>query len=341
MKKLNSKRSQFSRTSLLAFVTALAIFSCSGDDNNKVSTLDNYSIELAAMYPEGVDYDSKNERFVIGSLNKGNVSTLSTDGKNLQTLVNDDKIVGTIGVFTDEKNNRLIVVSADAGVSEKSGANGSTAGKIAYVGIYNLTTGVLIKGVDLKSLTPDGGAFPNAITVDKDDNIYVTDSFSPVIYKIDKSYNASIFVTNADLFSPAPNSFGLNGIVYSEDGYLIAVKTDDNKLFKIMIDDPSQVTEVTGASEVKTPDGLGWTSDKKLVVIENGLGDGKVHVLATTDNWSTATQTKEVSIGKTEFPTTCALTSNGNVYVLVSYLGKILSGDKTQNTFALEKVATN
>ncbi|UII31705.1 SBBP repeat-containing protein [Fulvivirga ulvae] len=336
---INKITRNLSAKTLILAATA-TFFGCSDDDENTPSLLDNYTITATGMYPEGVDFDDKNNRFLIGSFNQGSISILSSDG-TLETFINDSNLIGVTGVYADEENNRLIVASGDVGASEKSGANGSTAGIVAYLGVYDLTTGSLIKGLDLKPLTPNGGAFPNGITVDNSGNIYVTDSFSPVIYKVDQSYNAGVFITNASLFTPAPNYFGLNGAVYHSDGYLIVAKTDENKLFKIMLNDPSQVSEITGVDGMKTPDGLAWTSDNKLVVIENGLGEGKVHILSSADGWSTATQTKEISIGSTEFPTSATLASSKEVYVLTSYLGKLLTGDKTQSIFTLDKISIN
>lgn len=332
------------KTVLLA-TTIISLSACKDRDNEKTQTqqsqdsqptLDNYSFQEAGIYPEGIDFDTKNNRFVISSFNKGAVYTLGGDGKNFSKLIDDNKLVAALGVYTDEANDRIIVVSGDAGASEKSGANASTAGQIAYAGIYNAKTGTLIKSVDLKPLVQTGGVFSNDITVDKDANIYITDSFSPIIYKIDKAYNASVFVNN-DSFSAPAGSFGLNGIVYHNSGFLIVAHTQSAKLFKVNIADAS-VSEVTGLNnEIKTPDGLEW-SGENLVVIENGLSDGKAFLLSSNDNWKTASVSKSSTIGKNEFPTTAFAAKNGTIYVLSSYLGKLLSGDKTQADYQIKAI---
>ncbi|WP_167032204.1 SBBP repeat-containing protein [Chryseobacterium sp. Tr-659] len=326
----------------LSAVLALSLSSCRSNDSSdpivkeEPKLLENYSFQLTGAYPEGVDYDTKNKRFVISSFNKGIVYTLGIDGKTFAPLINDPHLIAALGVYTDEENERIIVVSGDAGASEKSGAGGSTAGQVAYAGVYNAKTGALINNVNLKPLVASGGVFPNDITVDKNGNIYITDSFSPVIYKIDTGYKGSVFVNNS-AFSVSPNAFGLNGIVYHKDGYLIAAHTEKAKLFKISIAN-GEVSEITGVNDAfKAPDGLEWKGND-LVVIENGLAGGKAHVLSSSNNWGSASKVKEVSIGAAEFPTTAYAAYNGTVYVLNSYLGKLLGGDKTHADYQIKGV---
>lgn len=329
----------------LAAVGSLVALSCKNEAdsvNPEPKLKDIYNIKHTGLYPEGIDYDTKNNVFVIGSFHKGTVHTLSADGQTFKTLITDPKLVSVLGVYTDETRNRYIVASGDAGASVKSGPNGSTAGNVAYVGIYDATSGAVIKSIDLKTLTPNASALPNDIAVDKDGNIYVTSSFAPNIYKIDINYNASIFTNNTALYTPAAGSFGLNGIVYHPDGYFIAAKTNDNKLFKISLADPTNVTEIGGLNNnIKAPDGLEWTSDGTLIVVENGLAGGKVFSLGSTDNWATANITSQQTIGAKAFPTTAVSVEGSGIYVLESQLGVLLGGDNTKAEFVIKKQILN
>lgn len=319
-------------------ISALSIFFMACDSEKRsaetsVSLQNKYTVTDTGLYPEGIDYDTKNERFLFSSLQKGAVYTMNTKGE-LSVFATSSKLVLPTGVYTDEIRNRLIVANADLGISQKS-TTGS-AGSVATVSIFNLTSGELIKEIDLKNFTPNAGSCLNDIAVDANGNIYITDSFSPNIYKIDLNYTTSIFATST-LFQPKPNEFGLNGIVFHPDGYLLAVKTDTSKLLKISLSNPASITEVEGTT-FSAPDGIELDKNNNLVVVENGLGLGKTYSLSSKNNWASAAKISETNIGKEEFPTTAALASDGNVYVINSKLGKFLSGDKSQSTYTIQRI---
>jgi sugar lactone lactonase YvrE len=182
-------------------ITAFSILFVACDSEKKSGTTSasfqsKYTITDIGLYPEGIDYDSKNEKFLFSSLYKGAVYIMNEKG-GATIFATSDKLVLPTGIYTDEVRNRLIVANADLGISQKSTAN--SAGSIATVSIFNLTSGALIKEIDLKNFTPNAGSCLNDVAVDTKGNIYITDSFSPNIYKIDNNYNASLFLTNPSL----------------------------------------------------------------------------------------------------------------------------------------------
>lgn len=319
-------------------ISAFSILFMACDSEKKmgetsVSLQSKYTITDVGLYPEGIDYDSKNEKFLFSSLYKGAIYAMNTKGE-VSTFATSTKLVLPTGIYTDEVRNRLIVANADLGISQKSTAG--SAGSVATVSIFNLTSGELIKEIDLKNFTPNTGSCPNDIAVDTNGNIYITDSFSPIIYKLDKNYAASVFATNI-LFQPKPNEFGLNGIVFHPDGYLLVVKTDTSTLLKISLSNPATITEVTETT-FSAPDGIELDKNNNLVIVENGLGLGKTYTFSSTNNWTSAVKISETNIGKEDFPTTASLASDGNVYVISSKLGKLLSGDKSQSTYKIQRI---
>lgn len=319
-------------------ITALSVLFVACDSEKKttehpVSFQNSYKVTQTGLYPEGIDYDTKNEKFLFSSLHKGAVYAMDTKG-GLSVFATSSKLVTPTGIYTDEIRNRLIVANADLGISQKS--TPGSAGSIASVSIFNLASGELIKDIDLKHFTRGKGSCLNDIAVDAQGTIYVTDSFAPNIYKIDASYNATVYATDI-LFSPAAGQFGLNGIVFHPDGYLLAVKTDDSKLFKISLSNPLMIKQVAGVS-FSAPDGIELDKNNNLTVVENGLGQGKTYTFSSSSNWDNAVKIKETNIGKEEFPTTAALASDGNIYVVNSKLGRLLTGDITQSVYTIQKI---
>ena len=95
----------------------------------------------------------------------------------------------------------------------------------------------------------------NGITVDGAGNAYVTDSFSPVIYKIDPAGVATVFLTD-DQFTGA--GINLNGIVYHPKGFLLAVKKNSGALYRIPLDDPRRFARVDVAATFVGGTGCCW-----------------------------------------------------------------------------------
>ena len=78
---------------------------------------------------------------------------------------------------------------------------------------------------------PDGG-FCNDIAIDKNHNVYVTDSFNPRILRLNKSKNRLETWLESPRFEG--EGFNLNGITYN-DGWLFMVKMNSGELFRVGI----------------------------------------------------------------------------------------------------------
>src|SRR5690606_5669833 len=87
---------------------------------------------------------------------------------------------------------------------------------IRLIGL-DIMSGKKTMDVDLSDLVA-GEHFGNDIAFDSDNNIYMTDSYADVIYKITPEGQASVFSQN-QMFKT--EGISLNGIVYHPDGYLL------------------------------------------------------------------------------------------------------------------------
>lgn len=319
---------------------SLLLFSCNSDNDTAISENEiiipsEITITDAGLFPTKFDFDFNNDRFIVGSIVRSNVGHINIETGVYETFITDNKLASISEVYTDEANNRLFVASGDDGFS----ANVIDVQSYAYLGVYNLQTGEKITGINLHELHPEGTkVFANAITMDDSGNVYVTDSFSSVIYKINgTTYENSILVDDSRLQATPPVP-GMMGIVYVEEN-LIVSKQDEGKLFKVPLSNPSNITEINIAS---------YLGIKGLEVLENNniaatIGGGNpdfsgVKELSFNDTWDTATVVSSFDSSPVEkFPLITTLASNGELYLINSYFLKVFSDNLWQN-YSIVKV---
>lgn len=317
------------KQAIFALLALILVQSCNNDDDNTVPLAaipEVITISDAGLFPGKFDFNLKRNQFVVGSLTRSEVGLVNPQTGAYTTFVTDSNLALVTGIHSDHKNNRLLVASGDFNLS----LNSVGLGQVAYLGIYNLTTGEKISGVNLKEVIPDAPfVFANEIAVDDNANIYITDSFSPVIYKVDGStYQPSMFLDGGSAFENVPGGGGLalNGMVYV-DGALVLAKTDSGELFRIPLNDPTNFVTINVPLYLGI-DGLELKSDGSIVLVETGIGPHTgARILSSSDNWFSAQEIDSYTIPDGEFPTSSAVAYDGEVYILTSHLSKLTSGD--------------
>lgn len=304
-------------------ILGLLMFAC-----GKPSTPDLVSFKQAALYPEGVEYDPASKSFLVTSLREGTVGKVSDDG-SYRAFINNDKMVSAIGIRIDHSGDRVLVCNSDPGASKHT--KKETQGKLAGLGVYKLSSGELIKYIDLGELSA-GGHFCNDIALDAAGNAYITDSFSPIIYKLDTNYNASILLNNPRFVG---KGFNLNGLVVKDD-YLLVAKYNEGILFKVPLQSPENFTQVDISTSMSGADGLLWLEDGSLMVIANA-NTNKIFTLASSDDWTSAKVVDSRDTGNV-FATT-GVVRDGSAYILNAMLHVLFNADTTSHieTFEINK----
>lgn len=306
------------------------------DDAAEASIL----IEKAALYPEGIEFNPATGMFLVSSIREGTIYEISPDG-SYAPFIEDERLVSTTGIHIDPVLNRLLVPNTDHGLSVHSDPDRNK--KMAALSIYDLTTGAPINYVDLGALRPDMGHFANDVATDDEGNAYVTDSVSPILYKVDLEGNASVFLEDERFTG---EGFNFNGIVYHPDGYLVVAKKNEGVLFKVPVDEPESFTEIQVDQQFPGADGLVITPDGSLLVIANKVSDAttnSVFHLRGEDDWASATVVGSFATGDV-YPTT-GVVRDEDVYVVygqLSSLGAALKDPEPMfaESFQLQRVGS-
>lgn len=318
---------------VLAGAFLLLVVGCKKDADNPATLATPAAVTFtqASLYPEGLEYDPTGQRFFVSSLTKGSIGQVKDDG-TYAAFADDPALVSTTGLQFDPGRNRLLVAVSDFGNTPRSTA--ATTFKLAGLATFDASTGKRTAYADLSALRPGQAHFANDITFDAQGNYYVTDSFSPIIYKVDAQGVASIFLEDSKLATPA-GQFGLNGIVYHPDGYLLVLHSAQGTLYKVPLTNPAAYSTVTVSQSLAGADGLLLTDNQHVLVASNS--QNLVLRLATTDNWATATGTGSFPTGDI-FPTSLAPRGTDN-YLLYSHINTLLSGMGTPATqYSITKV---
>lgn len=308
-----------------------------------------FSPDAAGAYPEGIAWNPRAGAFLVSSLRGGQLGLVYPDGR-YRRFSTGKGLITTSGMLVDAERNRVLVCNEDVGVSLNYAPG--TRNRVAQVLEFNLDTGALQQTYDLSSLSR-GPTLANDLALDAQGNIYVTDSFQPQIYKIDRATRqVSILVRSARLMpadAPAAEQGTqpyLNGIVSHPDGYLIAADYTRGLLWKVTLDSAPTISEIRLPQRLKGPDGLRLKNAHELVIVQSfpgakGSMSGDVTLLSSNDGWASAHITAVATPPELDGPTGAAL-RDGEVWVVNSRYPRLFAdvaqAERTR-TFSIVRVA--
>ena len=283
------------------------------------------------VYPEGVAFNAKTNQYFVSSVKTATIGTVDPAGK-YSPFYEDSALKSSYGMKIDPKTNRLWVCTSDGNYSKFS--EPGTYKKVARLISIDLATKKKVDDIDLAKLYP-GKHFINDLVFDDKGNIYITDSYSPVIYKVDAKGSASVFA-ESDFFKG--EDVGLNGIVFHPKGFLLVANDREGALYKVDINNPKAISKVKIKNLFPGIDGLLWDAQNNLVLIQN-KGVDKTYQLTSKDNWLSADILASTLItDRFQYPTTGVLQS-GKIYVLNAKLNEITDSTRAPSKeFSLQQV---
>jgi sugar lactone lactonase YvrE len=249
------------------------------------------------FYPEGIAYDKSSDVFYLSSARQGTIAKVTRQG-NYSVLLRDSTLQSSYGIKMHPNGNRLIVCNGDANFSKYT--TPETHKKKGRLITIDILTGKIISEVNLASLIP-GKHFPNDLAFDAAGNIYVTDSYAHAIYKVTSGGQASVFCRDKQFVT---EGIGINGIVYHPDGYLLVNNTNTGSLYKVLVNDPTNVAKVKTEQYFLDADGMLLDDTKNVTMVVNG-GNDKIYRLTSGDGWKSAKLTASTLIAdRFTYPTT-------------------------------------
>ena len=276
-------------------------------------------------YPQSIVYYPATKQFIVGSMKKGQIGSVNEKGE-YKVLLKDSALIATSGLKIS--GNTLYALTGDLGYS----ANSSEQSKynVARLVTIDLLSNKITSVLNLDTLVK-GRHFVNDLAIDNNGNIYITDSFSPVIYKVSPAGKASVWV-NSEQFDGDDRN--LNGIVYHKNGFLL-VASKTGQLFKIDVKDSSQITEVEIEGDFKGVNGLQFTPGH-LLVMSQAQGYNQVHILNSNNSWRTARVLRTDNY-KYIYPNKAETVGN-KIYIVDSNLDELNKSSGQSNGFSVRVI---
>ena len=275
------------------------------------------------LIPEGVAYDPKQDRFLIGSVAQKKIVSANRKGEVKDFSKPEDNLNCVLGLFVDAAHEQLYAVSTNGFLDEAQKQRRNTVLR------YGLKNGLLVNRYD----APDANQL-NDLTVAADGTIYATDSASGTLFR---KRPAEKTLT---LFGSKSALPGANGITLGADGSLyVAISTGIARI-DLSTGAPTRLpqpdTVVTAGC-----DGLYWYKGD-LVGIQNVTNPGRVIRIVLADQ---GTRISGVTVLQShhhpEFtePTTGAIAGDALYVIANSYVGHFQPNGSLKNPEQLKPTA--
>ncbi len=255
-----------------------------------------------SIFPEGIAGNQLTGELFVGSAGRGGIQRIADGRAEWFVPPGERGLRAVVGLATDESRHRLLAVSQTFLVN---GQFNSDPRDLPEIIAFDTESHALIGRWEV----PFDGAphFLNDIAVDRSGTAYITDSFSPTIWRLTPGAGALERFVEHGAFQPQAG-FNLNGIVVTPDGSaLIASIPGRNAAFFRIDLATREVSRVAVTGSHAGGDGLVFVTANRMLAVLNGLT-----VIQFNTDFSSATAAALTgSWGNSlDFPTTAAVAGN-------------------------------
>ncbi len=238
---------------LKRFVVLLAATSLSCVAFAQTEAITTYELPGEAVYPEGIAYDPDSNAFFVGSATEGTIFRGDVETGEVTTLVagGEREPFTTLGLKIDDQH-RLWVA-------------GGTSGQVF---VYDTETAEQISAIE----TPgEGSPLLNDLAVASSGDVYVTDSYRPVLFKVAADAETAeawldFTGTAFEYLEEGPNANGI--VVTPNDQYLLVVQMNTGQLFRVDTASKEVIEVDLGGETLEGGDGLVLDDQTLYAVIQ-------------------------------------------------------------------------
>lgn len=237
----------------VAIVTATALVPDVGFAQSASETLSSYAVPGERTFPEGIALDAATGAFFVGSADQGTIYRGSRSAQEMTPHVS--------GAEAPPASNGLRLLPS----GELLVAGGRTGTLYVYA-----PDGTLVRRLDAPAAER---TFINDSVVVSPTEVYVTDSFRPVLFRADPSVDGLLEPWLDLTATPIEygEGFNLNGIVATEDGrYLIVAQTNARTFWRIDLAS-KDVTAIDVPHGEGGADGMRLVGDRLFAVRDGGV----------------------------------------------------------------------
>ncbi len=298
------------------------------EQNKLVNNSDTaFVIEEKDLHPESIAYDDVTQLFYLGSIHKRKIISLNNNGnEKIFIPEKQDGIWAVTGIKINSKDR--ILWAASAAIPQMNDYEESLNGKTAIFK-YDLDSKKLLK----KYPAPNDSNkhFFGDLAINKNGDVYISDSKYPAIYLIKKKSN------RLELFYENKNLISLQGLDFVEDNENLFFADYSNGLFKLNLKSKIliQIKEPDNFS-LKGIDGL-YFYNNSLIAIQNGVKPKRVTQYFLNANSDKIIKTKIIESANPNFnePTLGVIVNDDFYFIANSQWG---SYNKDGSIFPPEKL---
>lgn len=251
------------------------------------------------VFPEGIALDATSGDLFAGSVREGHLYRWTAGAKQAE-LFQRGGSPGRQGAFG-------MKVDAQRRLWVAGGPNGT----LAVVDLATAATEAVAKA------PPGPQPFINDLVV-VGEQVYITDSFRPVLYRASRTTRPLALEPWLDLTATPvryrPNEINLNGIVASPDGrWLLAIQSVTGQLWRVDTSTRAVSEVALSGGSLVHGDGLVLRGSAELYVVRNQ--DNEVARVDLSGDWSRGQVTQRLHDARFKYPTTATATNSGLVVV--------------------------